>query len=102
MSGLVASSDGISLQQATTFKGEIHGLWAIVYDLAEPPGCSAGGLWGAPDGPAVPEKPCKAFVLMRRKSRWTVLSSGIPGSFVPPEEAPKALGDTDNLAYMGD
>lgn len=102
VSGLVASSDGISLQQATTFKAEIRGLWAIAYDLADPPGCTAGGLWGAPEGPPVAPTPCTAFLLMRRKARWTVLSTGTPGSFVPPEDAPRSLGDPDKLTYLGD
>jgi hypothetical protein len=101
VSGLVAHTDNVSLQQATTFQVEIQGTWAIAYDPADPPGCTAGGLWGAPDGPAIAASPCTAFVLTRRKARWTVLGSGPPGTFDPPKGAPKLLGDPTKLIYLG-
>ncbi len=102
VSGLVAATDGVSREQATTFQGEIQGIWAIAYDPADPPGCQPGGLWGAPEGPAIAANPCFSYLLMRRKNRWAVLSSGIPGTFVPPDNAPKSLGDPSTFVYLGD
>jgi len=102
VSGLIANIEGVSLEQVTTFQGEILGNWAIAYDPGEPPGCTAGGLWGEPKGPAIADVPCQAYLLVRRKARWTVLSFGIPGAFVPPEDAPEAMGDPDKLVFLGD
>ena len=93
VTGLVAATEGVSLQQATTFQGEIQGSWAIAYDPADPPGCTSGGLWGAPLGPEIAATPCNAFVLMRRKARWTVVGSGSPGTFVPPEAVCQGLSE---------
>lgn len=100
-SGIVASGGGVGLDQAQTFLCEVQGNWAIAYDPASPPGCSPGGLWGAPDGPPIAENPCDAYLLLRRKNRWALLSSGRPGTFIPPEDAPKRLGDPGGLIYLG-
>jgi hypothetical protein len=101
VAGLVASGGGgISTRQAATFQGDIRGSWAIAYDPADPPGCAAGGLWTLKGAPTVPERPCMAYVLIRRKSRWAVIAAGRPGSFVPPELAPKGLGNPSRLVYL--
>ena len=101
IAGLVASGGGgITTSQAATFEGDIRSRWAIAYDPADPPGCTPGSLWGAPDGPPIPEQPCGCYVLVRRKSRWAVSASGRPGSLVPPEDAPADLGDPARLIYL--
>jgi len=101
VAGLVASGGGaITTHQAATFQGDIRGYWAIAYDPADPPGCTAGGLWGLKNSPTVPERPCTAYVLIRRKSRWAVTAAGKPGTFVPPELSPKDLGNPSRLVYL--
>ena len=101
IAGLVASSGGgVTTHQAATFQSDIRRNWAIAYDPADPPGCTSGGLWGLQDTPAIPEEPCTAYVLIRRKSRWAVTAAGVPGSFVAPELAPKDLGDETRLVYL--
>jgi len=98
--GLLASSS-LSLQQVSTFQAHVQNPWAVAYDPADPPGCVPGGVWGEPSGPPIAEAPCKAYVLHRRKSRWALVGSGWPGSFVPPDGAPKSLGAPDDLHYLG-
>jgi hypothetical protein len=101
IAGLVASGGGgITTHQAATFQGDIRSAWAIAYDPADPPGCSPGGLWSTEGGPSLPERPCTAYVLVRRKSRWAVIAAGQPGSFVPPERAPADLGNPSRLVYL--
>ena len=100
VSGLIASQDGLTQAQVHTFKADVQGTWAMAYDPAAPPGCTAGGLWGAPDGPAITEPACLGYLLVRRKSRWAVAASGIPGTFVPPKDAPKGIGDPSRLLYL--
>lgn len=98
--GLVASADGPTAAQAQMFRADIRGSWAATYDPADPPGCEPGGLWGAPDGPAIPNSPCAIWVLVRRKNRWMVSSHGLPGRFDPPAGSPKDLGDPGRLVYL--
>lgn len=100
MSGLLASSS-LSAEQASTFQVHVDNPWAVAYDPADPPGCAPGGGWGAPEGAPIPERPCMAYVLHRRKARWVVLATGWPGTFVPPHNAPKELGAPSALQYLG-
>jgi len=99
--GLVASGGGgITTHQVATFQADIRASWAIAYDPADPPGCRPGGLWGGSQDPSIPERPCLAYVLVRRKSRWAVIAAGQPGAFVPPERAPSDLGNPARLVYL--
>lgn len=101
VAGLVASGGGgITTHQAATFQADIRGSWAIAYDPADPLGCRPGGLWGTRDAPSLSERPCVAYVLVRRKSRWAVIAAGQPGAFVPPERAPEDLGNPSRLVYL--
>lgn len=101
IAGLVASGGGgITTHQAATFQGDIRNSWAIAYDPADPPGCTPGGLWGESGTPPIAARPCTAYVLVRRKSRWAVTAAGQPGSFVPPQLAPKDLGEPSRLVYL--
>ena len=98
--GLVAGPDAPGAAQTRMFKADIRSGWAVAYDPASPPGCEPGGLWGEPDGPALPEAPCTTWVLVRRKNRWMVSAHGRVGSFDPPAESPKDLGDPTRLVYL--
>jgi hypothetical protein len=98
--GLVASQTNVSLEQAGTFPAHLDGNWAVAYDPAQPPGCVPGGLWDDAGSPAIPESPCRAWVLVRQKNRWAVLSTGIPGAFTPTSDTPKGLGDPNLLVYL--
>lgn len=101
IAGLVASGGGkITVAEATTYRADIQSSWAVAYDPARPPACVPGGLWGDSSGPPTPDRPCNAFVLERRKSRWVVVASGLVGSFVPPSGAPVSLGEPSRLQYL--
>ncbi len=98
--GLVAGHDGLTSEQVRTFTSDVRGGWAAVYDPGDPLGCTPGGLWGAPLGPALPEAPCTAWVLQRQKSRWVIHSHGLIGDFDAPDGSPKDLGDPARLVYL--
>ncbi len=98
--GLIAGHAGLTAEQVRTFRADVRGSWAVVYDPGHPLGCEPGGLWGAPDGPALPAAPCTAWVLVRQKNRWVVHSHGQIGDFDPPQGSPKDLGDPASLVYL--
>ena len=100
VAGLVAGHDGPSPTQARMFRVDIQSGWAVAYDPADPPGCEPGGLWDAPEGAPVPAKPCVCWVLVRRKNQWNISAHGLPGTFAPPRESPKDLGDPDRLVFL--
>lgn len=82
------------------FQIDLRNAWAVAFDPASPPGCTPGGLWGSPDAAAIPEHPCTAYVLSRRKGGWSVVAHGLPGTFAPPADAPKDLGSPGRLAWL--
>lgn len=101
--GLLAGSGGsLEADEIRTFQAEVAGDWAIAYDPVSPPGCTPGGLWGAPSGPALPASPCAAYVLKLEKNRWRLVGSGTPGTFAPPPDAPKGLGEAEKLSFLAE
>lgn len=92
--GLLAGAGGkLSADEIRTFSADVRGRWAVAYDPASPPGCTAGGLWGPPKGPPLPAQPCGAYVLVQEKNRWRLVVHGVPGAFTPPDDAPTSLGE---------
>ena len=101
IAGLVATAGGaLTSDQIATFRADIQDPWAVVYDPADPPGCVPGGLWASASSPGIPELPCKAYLMERRKARWTLRASGSPGKLQVPDEAPKELGSPSRLVYL--
>ena len=85
------------IPQIRTFAADVRAGWAVAYDPADPPGCNPGGLIG---GGAAPSKACTAYLLQRSRTRWEVVSKGIPGSLPIPDGVPEGLGQASRLSWL--
>lgn len=97
--GLDASEGRLTLDQIHSFPADLGDTWAVAYDPAVPAGCEPGGLTNNTPG-GIPDRPCYAYLLHRRKSTWELRSKGYPGELKVPDEAPQKLGDRKRLAFL--
>ncbi len=96
VAGALSASANLSQSQVATFQADVRSSWAVAYDPAVPAGCVPGGV-AAPVG----ERPCRAYLLQRLKTTWTLRSVGTPGSMDVPAHVPADLGAPDRLVYLG-
>jgi hypothetical protein len=98
--GLIAAEGNrLTLDQVHTFWTHQGDSWAVAYDPAIPAGCNPGGLTNDTPG-GIPDRPCFAYVLHRRKSTWELKAKGYPGDLDLPDGVPIKLGDRAKLAYL--
>ncbi len=92
----LSAGANLSQDQVSTFQADVRSSWAVAYDPAAPAGCVPGGL-----ASALSERPCRAYVLERVKTTWSLRSVGAPGSIDLPEGVPVDLGSPEKLKYLG-
>ena len=98
--GLIAAEGNrLTLDQVHTFSSQQGDAWAVAYDPAVPAGCMPGGLSNDTPG-GIPERPCFAYLLHRRKSTWELKAKGYPGELSLPQGVPTKLGEKEKLAYL--
>ena len=98
--GLIAAEGNrLTLDQVHTFSSQHGDSWAVAYDPAVPAGCEPGGLSNNTPG-GLPERPCFAYVLQRRKNTWELKAKGHPGQLRLPEGVPPKLGEKSKLEFL--
>ncbi len=101
VSASLSLNANLSAAQVSTFPSDVRSGWAVAYDPAVPAGCDAGGLVAGPGHAPIGERPCKAYLLERRKTTWFLRSVGHPGSLEVPGGVPDDLGHPERLKYLG-